>query len=581
MEFATGGLAAVCAGFFTNPLEVVKTRLQLQGELRARGMYAVHYRGFFHAFSAVARADGLLALQKGLVPGLWYQLALNGTRLGLYQAADDRGWTRDPAGHVSLLKAGTVAAVTGCAGGYVGSPFYLVKTHLQAQAADSVAVGHQHGHSGMTQGLRHVYQQHGVAGLWRGVLGAMPRSAVGSFSQLVSFAYCKQWLSRYQVRGRSSNSSGCPATRCVEGPPAPVAVPLPGAWKVLQLQWLSRYQVRGRSSSSSGCPATRCVEGPPTPVAVPLPGAWKVLQLQWLSRYQVRGRSSSSSGCPATRCVEGPPAPVAVPLPGAWKVLQLQWLSRYQVRGRSSSSSGCPATRCVEGPPTPVAVPLPGAWKVLQLQWLSRYQVRGRSSNSSGCPATRCVEGPPTPVAVPLPGAWKVLQLQWLSRYQVRGRSSNSSGCPATRCVEGPPAPVAVPLPGAWKVLQLQWLSRYQVFQENPLLNSFASSMTSGVSISLCMTPADVIMTRLYNQGVDANGKGLLYKGVWDCAVKIWRSEGIYGFYKGLVPSYVRLGPHTVLCFVFWDFFKDLERKTFHEEAAAGKQVQNLRSDDG
>ncbi|XP_063232888.1 uncharacterized protein LOC134536826 isoform X1 [Bacillus rossius redtenbacheri] len=257
-----------------------------------------------------------------------------------------------------------------------------------------------------------------------------------------------QWLSRYQVRGRSSSSSGCPATRCVEGPPTPVAVPLPGAWKVLQLQWLSRYQVRGRSSNSSGCPATRCVEGPPTPVAVPLPGAWKVLQLQWLSRYQVRGRSSSSSGCPATRCVEGPPAPVAVPLPGAWKVLQLQWLSRYQVRGRSSNSSGCPATRCVEGPPAPVAVPLPGAWKVLQLQWLSRYQVRGRSSNSSGCPATRCVEGPPAPVAVPLPGAWKVLQLQWLSRYQVRGRSSSSSGCPATRCVEGPPAPVAVPLPG-------------------------------------------------------------------------------------------------------------------------------------
>jgi solute carrier family 25 protein 34/35 len=44
MELVIGGLAAVGAGTFSNPLEVVKIRMQLQGELKARGKYAVFYR---------------------------------------------------------------------------------------------------------------------------------------------------------------------------------------------------------------------------------------------------------------------------------------------------------------------------------------------------------------------------------------------------------------------------------------------------------------------------------------------------------------------------------------------------------
>lgn len=82
MEFVIGGTAAVCAGFFTNPLEVLKTRMQLQGELKAKGQHTVHYKNVLHAGYVVAKNDGVLALQKGLVPALWVQLVLNGMRLG-------------------------------------------------------------------------------------------------------------------------------------------------------------------------------------------------------------------------------------------------------------------------------------------------------------------------------------------------------------------------------------------------------------------------------------------------------------------------------------------------------------------
>lgn len=57
---------------------------------------------------------------------------------------------------------------------------------------------------------------------------------------------------------------------------------------------------------------------------------------------------------------------------------------------------------------------------------------------------------------------------------------------------------------------------------------------------------------------VEKNGKGKHYNNYVDCVTKIYKTEGISAFYKGVGAIYFRLGPHTVLCLVFWDVFKDL-----------------------
>ena len=77
--------------------------------------------------------------------------------------------------------------------------------------------------------------------------------------------------------------------------------------------------------------------------------------------------------------------------------------------------------------------------------------------------------------------------------------------------------------------------------------------MTSGVMVVTMMTPFDVVSTRLYNQGTDTTGRGLLYRGVADCFVRTFSAEGIWGFYKGAGASFFRLGPHTVLSLVIWN----------------------------
>lgn len=126
MDFILSGVAACGACLFTNPLEVVKTRMQLQGELQSRGTYQVFYRNVFHAFYTIGKVDGLAALQKGLAPGLVYQFFMNGVRLGSYAIIESSGYIHTD-GRVSAAKSTIAGSVAGVVGALMGSPIYLVR----------------------------------------------------------------------------------------------------------------------------------------------------------------------------------------------------------------------------------------------------------------------------------------------------------------------------------------------------------------------------------------------------------------------------------------------------------------------
>ncbi|XP_074074468.1 solute carrier family 25 member 34 isoform X2 [Macrotis lagotis] len=296
-DLVLGASACCLACVFTNPLEVVKTRLQLQGELQARGTYARPYRGLLKAMGTVAQADGLWGLQKGLGAALLYQSVMNGVRFYCYSLALEAGLTE--------YQGGTVAAgaLAGALGAFIGSPAYLVKTQQQAQTVASLAVGHQHQHQTLLGALETIWRQQGILGLWRGVGGAVPRVMVGSAAQLATFASAKTWVQDHE------------------------------------------------------------------------------------------------------------------------------------------------------------------------------------------------------------------------------------------------------------------W------FQKDSWLVALAGGMISSVAVVIVMTPFDVVSTRLYNQPVDSSGKGQLYRGLLDCLVKIIRTEGPQGLYKGLGPGYLRLGPHTVLSLLFWDELRKLFYQFQHQGA--------------
>lgn len=126
MEFVLGAMGASGAVCFTNPLEVIKTRFQLQGELKKAGNYKIHYRNFAHAIYVVAKNEGPLALQKGLLPAMGHQVFLNGTRLGIFDLAQKEKWLLKKDGTVSLVKSVMVGAGAGMLGGFLASPLGMV-----------------------------------------------------------------------------------------------------------------------------------------------------------------------------------------------------------------------------------------------------------------------------------------------------------------------------------------------------------------------------------------------------------------------------------------------------------------------
>nr|XP_058964785.1 solute carrier family 25 member 35-like [Pocillopora verrucosa] len=191
-EFGLGATAASGACLFTNPLEVAKTRMQLQGELKARGTYAVHYKNAFHAFYTIGRYDGLRSLQSGLVPALVYQAVMNGCRLGSYQVFTNLKLTAGSEGEIVFWRCLVAGGISGATGAFLASPAYMVKTQLQSQATDTIAVGFQHRHTGFLQAISGIYQQFGIKGLWRGVSGALARVMVGSAVQLSTFSTTKE-----------------------------------------------------------------------------------------------------------------------------------------------------------------------------------------------------------------------------------------------------------------------------------------------------------------------------------------------------------------------------------------------------
>lgn len=85
------------------------------------------------------------------------------------------------------------------------------------------------------------------------------------------------------------------------------------------------------------------------------------------------------------------------------------------------------------------------------------------------------------------------------------------------------------------------------------ILCHFAASCISGFVATAVTNPVDVVKTRLMN----AKKGSTMYTGALDCATKLWRAEGLAGFYKGFLPSLMRLGPNTVLLLMCFEQYED------------------------
>jgi dicarboxylate transporter 10 len=81
-----------------------------------------------------------------------------------------------------------------------------------------------------------------------------------------------------------------------------------------------------------------------------------------------------------------------------------------------------------------------------------------------------------------------------------------------------------------------------------------ASFMAGFVATTVC-SPVDVLKTRIMSASTSESGDSLT-----GLLREIYRKEGITWVFRGWVPSFMRLGPHTIATFLFLEEHKKIYR---------------------
>ncbi|XP_015207259.1 brain mitochondrial carrier protein 1 isoform X2 [Lepisosteus oculatus] len=163
--FIYGGLASIVAEFGTFPIDLTKTRLQVQGQSHYP---EVRYRGMFHALLRIGREEGVRTLYSGISPALLRQASYGTIKIGTYQTLKRLFVTR-PEDETMVINVfcGVIAGVISSS---IANPTDVLKIRMQAQG--SLLQG------SMMANFIDIYQQEGTRGLWRGVIPTAQRAAI-------------------------------------------------------------------------------------------------------------------------------------------------------------------------------------------------------------------------------------------------------------------------------------------------------------------------------------------------------------------------------------------------------------------
>ena len=188
---ATAGSIAVC---FTHPLELTKSRLQLDNERAAAGTPR-KFSGWIDCFLKNYRQDGVRGLQRGLSLGMTREFFFNGIRIGLYDQTLEvvhNAVGRKGEAPTAAERVGT-SMLCGSLGTATCNPLEVLKIRMQVQGGET---GYQHAYEGVGSALTSLVRDEGMAGCFRGIGVSILRGILGPGAQLFAYNELKRKLTQ-------------------------------------------------------------------------------------------------------------------------------------------------------------------------------------------------------------------------------------------------------------------------------------------------------------------------------------------------------------------------------------------------
>ena len=186
-RFGLASTSSMTASFITNPVDVIKVRMQLEGELKpSTPLHKRYYKGFVRGSFRILLDEGPRGLLKGVTASLLREFFYGGIRLGAYEPIKELYGATDPA-NTPLWKKIAAGGTSGMIGSAIANPTDVVKIRLQGSK-----VGKRY--PSTFHAFLYIYQSEGVRGLWRGVGPTVIRAMILTASQTSSYDHTKHTI---------------------------------------------------------------------------------------------------------------------------------------------------------------------------------------------------------------------------------------------------------------------------------------------------------------------------------------------------------------------------------------------------
>lgn len=195
-------IAACCSEFVTYPLDLTKTRLQIQGETAAKLTIQhgplqsnVQYRGMLATALGIVKEEGVVKLWQGMPPALYRHVVYSGVRICTYDYL--RKLANDPSktNILPVWKSAICGVTAGSIAQFLASPADLIKVQIQMEGKRRLLGLKPRVHS-TAHAFKDIVQRGGIKGLWKGSIPNVQRAALVNLGDLTTYDSIKQLVMR-------------------------------------------------------------------------------------------------------------------------------------------------------------------------------------------------------------------------------------------------------------------------------------------------------------------------------------------------------------------------------------------------
>ncbi|CRL00728.1 CLUMA_CG013984, isoform B [Clunio marinus] len=533
--------AASVAEFATYPLDLTKTRLQIQGEAASvAGKTAIH-RGMIQTAVGIVREEGATKLFQGLTPALYRHVVYSGVRIVTYDILRKK-FVHDSE-TLTLWKSAVAGVTAGGLAQFLASPADLVKVHIQMEGKRRLMGLEPRVHSA-SHAFKEIVKRGGVKALWKGSVPNVQRAALVNLGDLTTYDSVKRyilkstgWPDDHLVHIMSSICAGFVAA--IMGTPADVV----------------KTRVMNQPTDNLGRPLS------PPHYADSFWGTYLI---------SVASASVAES--------------VTYPLDLTKTRLQVQGEgynhaqnSKIHHRGMLQTAFGIireeGATKLWQGitPALYRHVVYTGV-RIATYDIFRKKFVHNSESMTLGKAAIAGVTAGGLAQFLASPADLVKVHIQMEGKRRLMGlepRVHSASHAFKEIVKRGGVKALwkgSVPNVQRAALVNLGDLTTYDSVKRYILKSTgwpddhlvhIMSSICAGFVAAIMGTPADVVKTRVMNQPTDNLGRGLLYKGSLDCLQQTIKREGMLALYKGFLPCWIRMAPWSL---TFWLSFEQIRK---------------------